>query len=142
VVSPVGRDDRAQIRHAAKKSYGKPRMHQTIVDDDVGDPEGRHADADAEEDLAPGSLGPGAAVENERDRDRRVQHAERVVALEAPGARDVMGAVNGPQRAVPHGAVEEGGPEVHRDGDRGGHRAPDERMLDGSAHGDLRGAGL
>jgi hypothetical protein len=133
--------DRPQIRQAEEDADGEASVGQPVVDDDVPRPEGAHADAEAERDVAQNAGLRPTSSEHEPDGDGSVQDRQGVVGLEAGarGPRLVMRAVDRPEPGVPHPAVKQRRPEVHRDGGRSGHRNPDDSVRERLAHGDLRG---
>jgi hypothetical protein len=140
VVPAVGRDHRAQVPEPEQEAHGEPLVHEPVVNHDVRHAEGGHADADTEEPLARGGWRRQAPVEDERDGDGRVEHAQRVVALEAAVARRMMGAMHAPERAVPHPPVEERGPAIHRHRRHQSDGEPDERALEDRDHDGRPGA--
>lgn len=113
-----------EVREARERGDGEPSVNEPVVHDEVRDAERRHADADAEDDLAKHPDVGTASVQDRDDRDRRVQHRERVVRLEAPASRPVMRTVHAPEDRVPCAPVEQRRPELHRHRHHDGRRSP------------------
>jgi hypothetical protein len=128
--------DSSHVPKAKEKPDREAPVDEPVVNDQVSEPEEAHPDAHAERDLAHRAGGRLAAHQDERDRERRVQHGERVVRLEARPmrSRDMVRSVDRPEPGVPHPAVEERGPEVHRHGHSDGDRYPHERSEQDAAH--------
>jgi hypothetical protein len=122
----VGAGDGAEPADAPEERDREAAMDEAVVDDDVREPERGRPDPDPVEDLANDPRRPDAAVEDQRDRGRYVERAQRVVALERSLAPGVMRAVDRPEEAMPHLAVKERGPEVHQHRDQQGDRQPDD----------------
>jgi hypothetical protein len=120
----------AEPRDARERPDGEALVHEAVVHDDVREAEERHAGAGAERDLPDRARRGATPVEDERDRDRRVQRAQRVVRFEPAAPRAVVRPMNPPQPPMPHAAVQERGPEVHRDGDEDRGRNPERRARD------------
>ena len=128
VVRAMGPGHVAEVAQPQQELHRQASVNQAIVNDRVRRAEDGHADAGAEREL-PGESGRcTAAVHHERDGDRGVQHAQGVVPLEPPAARDVVRAVDAPQPRVPDAPVQERRPELHGDGD---HRRDGQPHHDG-----------
>lgn len=125
MVDPVRVADPREQRDLSEPPHGQAAMDEAVVEDEVAEAEERHADADAEERLAQRARRSGAAVEDQRDRDGRVQGGEGVVGFEAAAALAMVRAVNRPQHSMPEAAVQHAGPQLHRGGDDEGDRDPD-----------------
>jgi hypothetical protein len=128
MVQPMGPHDRAKRRDAEERADGQSAVHQAVVEEQVEGAEERHPVAHPELHVAQPSRRPARPEDDEGDRDRRVERAEHVVALETAGARRVVGAMDPPQRTVPEAPVQERRPEVHRRGDGDRDRAFEQRV--------------
>ena len=138
VMNAMGAYDHAQPWNARKPAYGEPTVHEAVVHHDVREAKQRHPEPAAERDLAERSRLAAAPVEDQRDRQRRVKHAQGIVCLEPAASRAMVRPVHSPEPAVPDLPVEQCGPEVHhhRDDDRHGYpqrRAGDHGSLGGQA---------
>jgi hypothetical protein len=117
VVNPVRPRDPREVRNPLEKANRQPAMDQPVVADEIGEPEERHPETGAQRERTGDAVGRLAPVNDEHDRDWRVQRREHVVRLEGPGPAAMVARVNGPQDPVPDRAVEERGPRLHRDRD-------------------------
>jgi hypothetical protein len=115
VVLAVRAHDRTQVWDAAQDAHGETAVHESVVNEDVGAPEDRHPEADPEGNVAPHSRSSCAALENERDRHRRVESAQEIVPLESPATRLMMRSMHAPETRVPHLRVQERSPGIHRE---------------------------
>jgi hypothetical protein len=125
MMNEVSVTDAGEVRDARQLADREAPVHQAVMHDDVREAEDRHADAGAEGDVAEDAGRAEAAVEDERDSDGSVQEGEGVVALEEPAAAPVVRAMNSPESVVPHAAVKERGPALHRCGRRERDDDPD-----------------
>ena len=103
-----------EVREARERGDGEPSMNEPVVHDEVRDAEHGHSDADAKNNLAKHADLRTASVEDRHDRDRRVQHGERVVRLEATAPSAVMRTMHAPEDRVPCTPVEQRRPQLHR----------------------------
>jgi hypothetical protein len=115
-VDRVSVADPTQPGDARERRDGEAAVHEAVVHDDVREPERRHPRADAEHHRRNPAMEV-AAQHDERCGDRSVGRGERVVCLEAPLAAPVVGAMNAPERMVPHAPVEHARPRFHQRGD-------------------------
>ena len=105
--------DPAEDPEREERAHRQPPVHEPVVHDHVANPEERHTGTGADEERARVSVEL-TSDDDEACSDRRVEHGERVVPLEPPFARLVMGPVHAPQSVVPDPPVEKAGPELHR----------------------------
>ena len=92
-------------------------MDEAVMDEKVGDPEGRHPKACRDAEIGAGRGGRFAAVDDQSSRDDRVDHCKTIVQLKAPTRWFVVGAVCGPPWTMPERAMEDHRPELHEAGD-------------------------
>ena len=114
--------DPAHARQAQQERDGKATVHETIVHHHVSDAEERHSCARSDRQDREDSVHV-APDHDERRSDGGMGGRESVVELEASRAARVMRAVDPPQTVMPHAAVQETRPGLHR----GGHRQRHER---------------
>src|SRR4051794_23044578 len=119
MMQAMGPDHAAYVPKSEQSTDGKTPVNQSVVHDDVRDAEHGHPNAGSVQNLAPHAGRSDAPVQDERDSERRMQHRERIVGFEAPSARLVMRAVDGPEPSVPNLAMKQRCPSVH------GHRDDD-----------------
>ncbi|GAC1551413.1 MAG: hypothetical protein NVS3B10_13960 [Polyangiales bacterium] len=122
--------DAAQRSDARKERDGKTAVHHPVVQEDVRQPEHRHADArpDGRRRCKSVQIAP---YHHERGSDGRVGGGEHVVSLEPSAPPGVMAAMNAPERVMPDASVEDASPRLHR---RGDHQR-DDRADDHVSHG-------
>jgi hypothetical protein len=133
---PMGADYASKIGDAQERADRQASVNQPVVHHQVGEPEQAHAQPYAERDLAHDRWSRGTAPKQERDGQRRMQQAERVVGLQSPFAWLMMRAVHAPKPSVPDATVQERGPQVHEHRSNRGNRHPQERVGEGTiAHG-------
>jgi hypothetical protein len=129
VVNTMRAHDSSKRGDAEKKLHARNApMHEAVMNDEVANRKRRHAYANAEHDFTEQTGVRATPVEDARDRDGRMSHGEHVVQLEARPLlflNNMMRAMNRPQPSMPHRAVKESSPGVHRDRDNDGDRNPD-----------------
>ena len=99
-----------------EKPHRQAAVHETVVHDDVGQPERRHSSADPDRKGRQNSMHV-AADHHERGSKRGVRGGECVVGLEAPPSARVVRTMDAPQRTVPDASVETARPRLHRRSD-------------------------
>jgi hypothetical protein len=117
MVDAMSIPDAAQPGEASEERDRQPAVHEPVVHDHVGDAERGHAGADADRDGCRRSVQI-AANHHERGREGRMHGGQDVVGLESPVALRVVRTMDAPERVVPHAAVEDPSPGLHRRGDR------------------------
>jgi hypothetical protein len=103
----------AQPADASQEGDREPPVHEAIMHHDVGEAEDGHAGsrADGRSRDEPVHV---ASDHDERGGDGGVRRRERVVRLETPLAARMVRPMDAPERPVPHAAVEEARPWLHR----------------------------
>jgi hypothetical protein len=117
MVDAMSIPDAAEHGEAREEADRQSPVNEPIVHDHVADPEQGHAGAGADRDRRKSSVQI-AANHDERSREGRMRRRERVVRLEASLTMRMMRPMDAPERVMPHAAVEQAGPGLHRHGDR------------------------
>lgn len=129
--------DTANPRKAREPTDGKSTMHDPVVHQEIREAERGGAETDAEGHFAGRADRTAATVQDERDRERRVEERQSVVQFERALPRTMMRAMDGKENAMPEAAMEKARPEIHQHGDHEGGRPPDDDARD--VHDPLRG---
>jgi len=112
MVHGVGIADAAQPGDPRQEAHRQAAVDEAVVHEQVGQPEARHADANADGGRRRRSVQI-ASNHHQRGGDRCVRGREHVVVLEAATTAAVMRAMDAPQRRMPHAPVEQARPWLH-----------------------------
>jgi hypothetical protein len=125
VVDGMSVADPAHPRQAEEEADRQPSVDDTVVEEHVRQPKDRHPGARSDRHRGERSVHI-ASEHDHRGRDRGVGGGERVVPLEAPRASRVMRAMDRPETSMPHAAVQEPRPRLHRGGDHQRDERPEQ----------------